>query len=287
MTGFGQGSSQVNDIVFKVDIKSLNSKFVEVRIRIPEAYAILEVELRNLVMSAAERGKIDVNVHLSGTRSGDVSQINIPLFKMYYEQLQSALNDLQAQPEPLTGAILQLDHVVQRDHVEASEVEKQAIMQAVQQALEELTQSREREGQAIYQELLASSKNIITLLDMIEPIEIERMDQQKQKLLDRFQEFTQSNHLDLNRFEQELIYYLDKLDINEEKNRLREHCRYFEEALEEVNTRQGKKLNFIAQEMGREINTLGSKANHHVMQRHVVSMKESLEMIKEQLANVV
>ena len=269
------------------EIKSLNSKQLDLSVRIPYAFRELELEIRNCVAKRLERGKVDLSILVENNDNQETSVFNIPLLKTYKEQLAILSNELDLpEPEDWYATLLRLPDVLKNDYPEEiSDEEKQAIFNAVENAINGLIEFRTQEGaklESIFREKIA---NIHAHLLEVEPYEKERVPKIKARIEESLSKLEGIDY-DKSRFEQEMIFYIEKLDINEEKHRLTNHLEYFIETLENGHG-QGKKLGFISQEMGREINTLGSKSNHAEMQRIVVKMKDELEQIKEQVLNVM
>ena len=285
MTGFGKAIVQYGFKTFHIEIKAVNGRHLDLRFKLPNTYKNRELELRSLILSHAVRGKIDFSLLVDSEEGDEEYALNEQLFKMYYRQLDKLKAELQSEAD-LFGAILRLPNVVKLNDTEVEEEEWQSVKEAAMEALESLKKYRLNEGDALYKDLRLRALNILTLLDEVEPYEEERLNTVKQRIDGNLKDFIQEQ-IDQNRFEQEVIYYLEKFDITEEKVRLRQHCTFFMDILDTNEEVKGKKLNFINQEMGREINTLGAKANHSMIQRIVVQMKDQLEKIKEQIANVV
>lgn len=288
MTGFGRAerNSQCRKII--VEIKSLNSKQLDLSARIPSLYREREHEVRTMVGKALGRGKVDVSIcfeTLQGTASA-AGAINTDLFVTYYRELttlaQTVGYDITA--EPLMQTILRMPDVIETQNAALSDDELAALMDAVATAITNIQDFRTTEGQVLMGDLLSRVDIIENLLSKVAPFETQRIDTVRSRIMDNLEKVTVNP--DSNRFEQEIIYYLEKLDITEEKVRLAQHCKYFKTVAKDDQD-AGRKLGFIAQEMGREINTLGSKANHAEIQKIVVNMKDELEKIKEQLLNIL
>ena len=289
MTGYGKTESVSGDRKITVEIRSLNSKQLDMSLRIPALFRPLEYDIRNRIAKVVQRGKTDVFITSENTRTMLPASINSDMFYEYYGQLAR----LGRMPDPhedgkldpvLMSSVLRLPEVVNSVAPELSDEDRQTIMDAVDSALEMFDEFRTQEGAALVEDLLVRIGKIEQYRREVEPFEVMRT----QTIKDRIREHIQQAGLvlDANRLEQEMIYYIEKLDITEEKVRLDNHCRYFREVVgQEENA--GRKLGFIAQEMGREINTLGSKANDSDIQRIVVGMKDELEKIKEQVLNIL
>jgi len=288
MTGYGNAQAENETLQISVEVKTLNSKFLELNIKSPRDYNEKEMELRNVASALLERGK--VNISIDRITKGSVRpkvQVNMPIFLAYYEQLKQAADLVkEGHADIFRMAMLMPDATasdIQGDKTEAQAEEFALLTQAFNEALEKCNGFRIQEGETLAKKLSEYAANIGNLLIEVEAGDAQRIAATRQRIYDRLQEMNDIP-LDNNRFEQEMIYYIEKLDINEEKVRLRSHLAYFEEALVNGN---GKKLGFISQEIGREINTIGSKVNDAIIQRVVVQMKEELEKIKEQSLNII
>lgn len=288
MTGYGRAERHTDQRKITVEIKSLNSKQLDLSARIPSIYREKEYEIRNTVGKALGRGKVDLFVsveNVGGTKTAG-GTINKELFKAYYAQLvelQRELGDRNG-AEPLMTTVLRLPEVMQTETVAIGDEEWKALAEAVDEAVDNLNQFRLQEGAVLIGDLLKRIDTIQELAAQIVPLEGERIETVRTRLMDNLKALR--INVDSNRFEQEIIYYLEKFDITEEKVRLKQHCDYFRTVAGESEG-VGRKLGFIAQEIGREINTTGSKANHAGIQKIVVRMKDELEKIKEQLLNLL
>lgn len=287
MTGFGQAQEVVGNQKFSLELKSLNGKASDIRLKVPSYYKDKEMIVRRTLLKGAMRGKIDANLSIVSDVGDDEFGINATLYQKYFNELLEIHKSLDAPTGDLASAILRIPNVVSSRDEEISEEEWKVVESIMAKAIESLNSFRADEGKAMYKDLMTSRDIIARGIPRIEPFEEERLDRLKERLNRNLNEFKQNDSVDQNRFEQEMIYYLEKLDINEEKVRLAQHCDYFEEVINNSDLEKGKKLQFIAQEMGREINTLGAKAQHSEIQQVVVSMKEALEKIKEQVLNIV
>ena len=291
MTGFGKAALRYGSRTITVAIKSLNSKQADLSARVPSAYRTAELELRSLITSQLQRGKIDLSISIDDDAlEGNASLINREALIGYVHQLRALSSEL-GQELPLdTAALLRLPGVLDTESTRQPELgeEEQAVLRpATQQAVDELTEFRRQEGVMLYEVLAERIQRITALLAEIAYPEAERIQQVRQRLEEGLRKLMPSGDYDRSRLEQELIYYIEKLDINEEKSRLAHHLSYFMEVLDAPQPGQGKTLGFIAQEIGREINPMGSKSNHATMQQLVVQMKDELEQIKEQVLNVL
>lgn len=288
MTGYGKATAELSDKKVNVEIKSLNSKALDLSTRIAPIYREKEMEVRGEISRVLERGKVDFSLWVEKKEASQLATpINQELLAVYYEQIKmlSAQYDIP-QPEDWFATLLRMPDVMTKiETTELTDEEWQAVYEAVQEAIGHLVDFRKQEGAALERKFREKIANISRLLTEVEPFEEERVGKIKGRIVDTLEK-TISVDYDKNRLEQELIYYIEKLDVNEEKQRLANHLNYFIKTLES-GSGQGKKLGFIAQEMGREINTLGSKSNHVEMQKIVVQMKDELEQIKEQVLNVM
>jgi len=286
MTGFGNASAQYGNKTITADLKSVNSKFLDLNLRLPSSVREHELELRSFLQRELERGKADLAIVIENGSAQKKISIDKALFKAYFRELQSLEQELSIVPNDYTNTILRLPDVLVAEKTEANEEEWQQVLEVVKKAVESFQKFRESEGKSQTADLSQRIKAIEDLLGRIEVFEPQRMDAIRQRLGGSLEEFIESNHIDRNRFEQELIFYIEKLDISEEKVRLRSHCDFFLQTMNDA-ANSGKKLNFIGQEIGREINTIGSKANHAGIQKLVVDMKDELEKVKEQLMNIL
>jgi uncharacterized protein (TIGR00255 family) len=287
MTGYGRVANAYEDKTITVEIRSLNSKFTDVRLKIPQNYKEKEAEIRKLMADKAERGKLDVNIDVSSHQGVEAYGLNKALFKKYYKELNSLAAEIGMENENMLQAILKLPNVVATAENELSAEEWNAVTSTINDALSNFYNFRLTEGSAMEADLRIRIEKITELLSQLDPFEADRVQSLRQRLKQNLEEYVKKEKVDENRFEQEIIYYLEKIDITEEKVRLQQHCKYFIEVLDKESTLKGRKLSFISQEMGREINTMGAKAYSSNIQRLVVGMKDELEKIKEQVANSV
>ena len=287
MTGFGKTEFEVGNKKITLEIKSLNSKQLDINTRIPAMYREKDIEIRRLISEMLTRGKVDFALYLDNLGTESTSRINAAIVKDYYRQLKTIHKELGLEVnESIMNSIMRLPETVKMVYDELDEAEWLEVRENLIKTLDDLNRFRDQEGLALKTDIVNNIQNILDLLSQVEPHETQRMENVKTKIMDSLNEMQQNGNIDKNRFEQELIYYMEKLDINEEKIRLANHCSYFTETMAE-NEPSGRKLGFIAQEIGREINTLGSKANESNLQRIVVQMKDNLEKIKEQVLNVL
>ena len=288
MTGYGKAVVAFEDKKINVEVKSLNSKQLDLSTRIAPLYREKEMEIRQQVAKSVERGKVDFSIWVEKDAGADATPINAAIVQNYYQQLRQ-LVDQAGIPEPQDWlqTLMRLPDVTTRTEVEVlTDAEWQAASQAIAEALDQLADFRRQEGAALQRKFTEKIDNIASLLQQIEPYEKSRVEKIRQRIVDGLKEIPEVEY-DKNRLEQELIYYIEKLDISEEKQRLSNHLKYFRETMQEEGHGVGKKLGFIAQEMGREINTTGSKSNQAEMQNIVVMMKDELEQIKEQVLNAL
>ena len=287
MTGYGSAIKDLDNGKYTVEIKSLNSKFLELNIKLPKAFSDKEFFLRNECSKLLDRGKVMLSITVENNDAGSkAASINKELLKHYFTELKTAAQELGEDTRDLFSIAANLPEVVKYDESSVSEDEWKLMLQTFYTAEKNFQQFRADEGRVLEIDLIARVENILNLMSLVERDEPNRVPAIKEKLNNMLADAVGKENVDQNRLEQELIYYIDKLDITEEKVRLKSHCNYFVETLMDKDA-NGKKLGFISQEIGREINTMGSKANDAIIQRYVVGMKEELEKIKEQLLNVL
>ncbi|MGL5273331.1 MAG: YicC/YloC family endoribonuclease [Phocaeicola sp.] len=287
MTGYGKATATFGDKKIHVEIKSLNSKALDLSTRIAPLYREKEIEIRSMVAKSLERGKVDLSLWVEKEASGSATPINAALVENYYQQIKTISETANIPlPQDWFSTLLRMPEVMTKVEVqELTKEEWNAARQAVESAIDNLMAFRAQEGAALEIRFTQNINNIEQLMNSIAPYEAERVAKVRERITDALTK-TISVDYDKNRLEQELIYYIEKLDINEEKQRLAHHLNYFRETMQNGHG-QGKKLGFIVQEMGREINTTGSKSNHAEMQNIVVQMKDELEQIKEQVLNIM
>ena len=286
MTGFGKAEVLLPDKKVIIEIKSLNGKNSDTNVKSPLIYREKEIVIRKILQDTLKRGKIDCFISYEMNEESTSSSINPRVFKAYFHQIEALKKELKLLDEDIISAILRLPDTVKTEKNDVDEEEWQKVQDGIFRALNELQQFRKQEGEALAEEMKTRVQNILDLLVSVDKFEKGRIEKLKERITKSLEELKLSETLDSNRLEQEMIYYLEKLDVSEEKSRLENHCSYFLESMEE-NEEAGKKLSFISQEMGREINTLGSKANDSDIQRIVVQMKDELEKIKEQVLNIL
>lgn len=283
MTGFGKHVSELPDKKITVEVRSLNSKQLDLNVRIPGLYREKELELRSEIGRIVERGKVDISIYSESTGVEKSVSINKSLAINYYNELQALAGELGEKSEDYLSLIVKMPDVLRPERQELDEKEWAAVKAAVDKALAAFNNFREDEGRVLAKDFEERVNTIMRLLDEVLELDKQRVPSVRERLQKAVAEL--SEKIDQNRFEQELIYYIEKLDITEEKLRLRTHCEYFLKTMKEASS--GRKLGFITQEIGREINTIGSKANDAGIQKLVVRMKDELEKLKEQLLNVL
>jgi uncharacterized protein (TIGR00255 family) len=281
MTGFGKHVVQLPSKKITIELKSLNSKSLDINARIPQAYREKELELRKMIADALERGKVDFGLYVEITGEETTAEVNQGVVKKYMEQLA---NIAKGDDIKLLELALRMPDTLKTDKNDIDETEYASITKAMQEALSEIVNFRNEEGKVLEKDFIERLDNLSVLLEKVKEMDPERLGTVRERLDRAVADL--KVEVDANRFEQELIYYLEKYDITEEKVRLANHLNYFESTLKSSDS-NGKKLGFIAQEIGREINTIGSKANYAPMQQLVVQMKDELEKIKEQMLNVL
>ena len=284
MTGFGKSNALFESRKVSIEIRTLNSKGLDLNMKLPSIYKEAEPFLRKLISNKLTRGKIEFSLFIESEKLKGTSLVNRNVATSYYNEIKSLNESWGEQPVDYLGLVLRLPDVLNNDTTEIEESEINQLKTLTSEACEMVESFRKKEGLDLQNEFCKRVDEIRKLMDEIVPFEKERLDATRERLLKGLNEIN-SEKVDNNRFEQEMIFYIEKLDIAEEKMRLSNHLSYFEETLALPNS--GKKLGFIAQEMGREINTIGSKCNHSEMQRRVVLMKDSLEKIKEQVLNTL
>ena len=288
MTGYGKAVATYKEKKIHVEVRALNSKNFDCQTRIAPIYREREIEIRRMIQASVVRGKIDFSIWIESDTTDDVPTINMALVKNYHAQLKAMQQEMggEVTPSEMMQMILRMPDVMSHDEtVELTDEEWAAAQTAINEALNNLYDFRAQEGAALRKKFEEKLDNIARLAKEIEPWEQSRVEKIRTRIVESLRELPDVEY-DQNRLEQELIYYIEKLDISEEKQRLANHLKYFRETMDEPQS-QGKKLGFIAQEMGREINTTGSKSNQAEMQNIVVQMKDELEQIKEQVLNAL
>jgi uncharacterized protein (TIGR00255 family) len=285
MTGFGKAKINVKNKQIIAEVKSVNSKQLDLGLRLPLSLRDKEAEFRNLITEIAERGKVDFSIYFDGENSERKMVLNKALASNYFKELMVFAKDVKADTNNLLGMVMNLPDVFKQEISVADEEEIKKVKSLIQAALLEFNNFRKSEGLTLGKELEKRIQLILALLKKVEQADSKRLKSVKARIKADLHEIIGKDKIDQNRFEEELIYYVEKMDITEEKVRLKTHCDYFLSTLKEKSS--GRKLGFISQEIGREINTIGSKANDASIQKMVVQMKDELEKIKEQLMNVL
>lgn len=288
MTGFGKTTVESGNKEIVIEIKSLNSKQLDLNLRIPNLYKEKEMEIRNMIKEQLERGKVDMCIYFDNSEVDKDVRINQSMVMQYFNQMIELASQLGVVPDKneLLQTVMRFPDSLQVKSEELNEAEWEQLKAGIEKALEEINAFRIQEGKALIKDINYRIELIQQLAAKVPQFEVKRVEAIRQKLQERINEWTDVKNIDQNRLEQEIIYYLEKLDITEEKVRLANHCKYFLETVEKEEA-PGRKIGFIAQEIGREINTMGSKANDHDIQKLVVNMKDELEKIKEQSLNVL
>lgn len=287
MTGYGRVAHAFGEKTINVEIRSLNSKFTDIRLKMPQNYKEKESDLRRILAERVERGKIDLSIDLTSHQGDDGYALNEGLFRRYYRELSKLSQELGIPHGDMLQALLRLPNVVSSAAESIDEAEWEAVLKALDEAITSFDRFRTAEGAAMETDMRLRVGNIMQYLSELDPHEEERVVRLRQRMRQNLEEYLGKENVDENRFEQEILFYLEKIDITEEKVRLEQHCRYFIEEMDKKYVAKGRKLSFITQEMGREINTMGAKAYSSEIQRLVVCMKDELEKIKEQVANSV
>ncbi len=288
MTGFGKASGQIDERIINVEVKSLNSqKGLDLSMKLPSKYREYEYALRNKAGNLLQRGKVDIYITLEHNTASSEISLNKELIKSYYSEFKKISNEMGASTENLLPVILKMPDVIGESHEEPDENELKKIEEILGKAVGEVDAFRMNEGKSLEEDLNLRVSNISKLAETLKPEDKRRIVEIRERLKTNLENFIPKDKVDANRFEQEVIYYLEKLDISEELTRLKSHCTYFRTVIDDKEELKGRKLNFIGQEIGREINTIGAKANDAAMQKIVVNMKDELEKIKEQTSNIL
>lgn len=288
MTGFGKATVESGNKKIVIEVKSLNSKQLDLNLRLPNLYKEKEMEIRSMVKDRLERGKVDMNIYFDSAEGEKTVSINRTVVMQYFNQMLEISDQLgiQTDKNELLQTVMRFPDTLQVKAEELADEEWLALQTGIEQALQAIDTFRIQEGKALIKDIGHRIELIQQLAAQVPQFEVKRVETIRQKLAEKIDEWTDVKNIDQNRFEQEIIYYLEKLDITEEKVRLANHCKYFLETVDKEEA-PGRKIGFIAQEIGREINTMGSKANDHDIQKLVVKMKDELEKIKEQSLNVL
>lgn len=287
MTGFGRAEGVVNGKQVTVDIKSLNGKQFELSIKLPPLLRPYELDMRSLLNNELQRGTLDFNIAIKQDGVSKPMAINTELALYYYDGMTQIAGKLGIPQENMLSTLMRMPEIVVPEQDVLTEEEWTEVRKIVARAAAHLMEHRKQEGASIEADLTSRINNIESLLEQILPLEAQRTDRIKTKINTAINELVGAEHIDKNRFEQEMIYYIERMDFSEEKTRLRQHCSYFNQIMQLEETAKGKKLGFVLQEVGREINTLGSKANHAGIQQLVIGMKDELEKAKEQILNAL
>lgn len=287
MTGYGKAIANIGNKKFTVEMRSLNSKQLDLSVRMPGVYREKELQVRNELSKLTDRGKIEFSIYCETQGEDSSNTINKNIAIGYFNQIKELAAELQINlNDEVIHTVLRMPDVMKTERQELDETEWKEVWNIAKEAIAKFDNFRQTEGSTLQKEVSDRINVILDLLTQVEPFELSRMETVRERISKSLADFVGNENVDKNRFEQELIYYMEKLDISEEKLRLKTHCDYFNETMNnEIN--QGRKLGFITQEIGREINTLGSKSNQADMQKIVVRMKDELEKIKEQVLNVL
>ncbi|MDE6877830.1 MAG: YicC family protein [Odoribacter sp.] len=288
MTGFGKATVESGDRKIIVEVKSLNSKQVDISLRMPNLYKEKEMEIRNIIKNFLERGKIDMTIYFDNADTDKDVSVNQSVVEQYFKQMLDVASSLgvETNNNEILQTVMRFPETLKQKTEELDEGEWERLKTGIEKALEQIDQFRIQEGRVLIKDILHRIDLIQEFASEVPQYEGRRIEGVRQRLLEKMKEWNEIQNIDQNRLEQEIIYYLEKLDITEEKVRLTNHCKYFIETAEKEEA-PGRKLGFIAQEIGREINTMGSKANDHDIQKLVVRMKDELEKIKEQSFNIL
>lgn len=287
MTGFGAVTKKTEEYEIRVEVKTLNSKYLDFNMRPDPLFSAREPEIRNLISQKLVRGKVVFNLSFINRKAVSDMRVNQEIVSHYYNELKKTAELVDAPQQDLFRIAMLLPNTYTTDVQSCGDEEWKVIREVMEEALDKCSEFRQREGENLQKMLAESITSLENLLAKVEERDPARVIKIREKLQKHIEEFVESEYFDKNRFEQEVVYYVEKLDIAEEKTRLRSHLPYFREVMEKSAESHGKKLNFIAQEIGREINTIGSKANDVQIQHLVVNMKEELDKIKEQISNVI
>lgn len=287
MTGFGRAEATINGRQVVVEMKSLNGKQFDIVTKLPPILRSYELDIRNMLNSALMRGTIDLSIAIKQEGASKPMVVNTGLAKFYYEGMKQIATDLNIPEDNMLATIMRMPEVVAADQDVISESEWAQLKTVIETAANHLMAHRKNEGNALHKDLHSRIQTIESLLQDVIPLEVQRTEKIRGRIMQSLQDMVGTENVDANRFEQEMIYYLERIDISEEKTRLKQHCLYFHETVEKQGISKGKVLGFILQEVGREINTLGSKANNAEIQQIVISMKDELEKAKEQILNIL
>ncbi len=287
MTGFGRAEATINNRQVIVEMKSLNGKQFEVGQKLSPILRAYELDIRTMLSGQLKRGNIDLTVNIKQEGATKPMSVNTELAVFYYQSMQQIAKKLNIDEDNVLSTLMRMPEVVAAEQDILPKEEWEEVQKVIMQAADLLMQHRKKEGEALYKDMHQRISNIEALLETILPLEDERAEKVRTKLNNSLNEMLGKEKVDPNRFEQEMIYYLERIDFSEEKTRLKQHCKYFHETVEKEGIMKGKVLGFILQEVGREINTLGAKANHAGIQQIVINMKDELEKAKEQILNIL
>jgi len=287
MTGFGKSTVYIREKLYTVEIKTLNSKTTDIRLKMPGILSDREFSIRKLIQDQLVRGRVDLSIFQEGENGNAEFSFNAKLFKMYYAEIEKTTQDLGVKNADIFSAVMRIPAVISSGAEQVSDEEWNFVSEAISKATVELTQFRLKEGKVLALDLKQRVLTIKENIPKIRLFEAARLERLRERLKRNMEEFLSSEKVDANRFEQEIMYYLERIDITEEKIRLDQHCDYFLDQMIKDDPQAGKMLSFISQEMGREINTMGSKAQDSDIQQLVIIMKDELEKIKEQLNNIL
>jgi len=287
MTGFGRAETSVNNKQVVVELKSLNGKQFEMMTKLPPILRSYELDIRNLLNSILFRGTMDLTVTIKQEGASKPMTVNTDLAVYYYNSMKQIAGQLGLEEDNVLSTLMRMPEVVAAEQDMLPEEEWEVVKKAIASAANNLMEHRKHEGEALHKDLESRIKNIETLLEQIAPHETARAEKVRARINQSMNEFLSKDKIDQNRFEQEMIYYLERMDFSEEKTRLSQHCKYFYETIAKEGNAKGKMIGFIMQEIGREINTLGAKANDATIQQIVISMKDELEKAKEQVLNIL
>ncbi|HXS35785.1 MAG TPA: YicC/YloC family endoribonuclease [Flavipsychrobacter sp.] len=287
MTGFGRAESTINNRQVAVEIKSLNGKQFEIVTKIPPILRSYELDIRNLLNNILMRGSLDLAIAIKQEGASKPMTVNTGLAVFYYQSMQQIAKQLGIPHDNVLSTLMRMPEVVIADQDVLPEEEWLLVQEVIKAAAQQLMEHRKHEGAALHKDLHQRIRNIEGLLETISPLEVQRTDKIRSKLTQWLEEIAGRDNIDPNRFEQEMIYYLERMDFSEEKTRLKQHCQYFHDTVNKNEIAKGKKLGFILQEIGREVNTLGAKANQAEIQQIVINMKDELEKAKEQVLNIL
>jgi len=287
MTGYGKAEGIVADKTVIVEIRSLNSKYLDLSLRLPQAYKAEEIPMRKLLTTSLQRGKVDVNISVEDVSGFQSYALNQPVIRSYFKELSELSQEFNLPVDNLMTVVMRIPEVIQPRQQEISKEERNQIQVVVRKAVAKFMEYRKQEGAELSADLRSHIKHILNSLAEIGELAPGRISRIKERIQTNLKEIVGVDKIDSNRFEQEIVYYLEKQDINEEIVRLEANCNHFVRALDSAEESKGKKLGFIGQEIGREVNTIGAKASNASMQVHVVQMKDHLDKIKEQILNIM